>query len=810
MISLSATLLAAQKAKRRLNPIVKIVLTRSGQATQTYLKDRILAYTSTRSQWSHVVEITLHNKDGAISSLDFKGYKGIMSRGLTGGAGDEFAALDPVWCFPQRYDSGQTEFAGLRPSTLRLIGTFDRMEKDHASEEFRPDNDNATTIKGHLQALAGATMQGFTHTQSFTITFDAPEETILDSITPGDSFRVSFRETRLSVFKKLMAYVKSVALVKADEQIHILNPTVSGSSFAYEYFLDVEDEHTYFSEGFRRRLVEPNILSIASHPDSGTAVAGSADFSGLATASDNSLLDIRDFDRVRIASDQEGQDIADARIQKLEQAADKGYLVTTINVGQEMFDYIQITDRRLGLNRIGNVGQIVERYKPGARNPWEMSVNLGTTPTSIIPFSPGSDASAVVTVEDFNVHLDDAQEFADLVLGILEDHEARITALEDGIEAGTIAFDGAVDPTPSTASWVSEVGLPFDLASVGSLYFSPIIDEVPNVKVVYVLDRGTNFWKYNFAARQWYPLTGTTFSGANCYRTLAINPLGTKLACVSDGGATEPVGRRIEVYDIGDDSWTASSQTPTIVTQNGGLKSIVWEDNDTIWAWARDGTNFRGKCIKWVPSTNTFTVFSSDTGTQTFWQGRNAAIRGTAIVYGGMIGDAKGWFTYTPIGDNYIKKAALSGKAFAWVYDKDKLWYIADNTARQGYIDTADDSENDNQFVENPDRTGQGASSIFGVGDDLADIIVFAKGVPDALMSIRGGGQYLVQTIVSNGFQEVLVEKPADSFTVTFILRNSNTSIAIIDTQTFRLTEGTWDVYYPLNGDITSVVIRLL
>ncbi|KKK57506.1 hypothetical protein LCGC14_3053790, partial [marine sediment metagenome] len=285
-------------------------------------------------------------------------------------------------------------------------------------------------VKGHLQALAGATMQGFTHTQSFTITFDAPEETILDSITPGDSFRVGFRETRLSVFKKLMAYVKSVPLVKADEEIHIFNPTVSGAVFDYEYFLDVVDEHTYFTEGFRRRLVVPNLLKISSHPDSGTAVAGSADFSGLSTASDNSLLDIRDFDRVRIASNQEGKDIADARIQKLEQAADKGYLISTINVGQEMYDYIKITDRRLSLNRQGNVGQIIERYKPGAPNPWQMQLSLGTIPTAIIPFSPGDFQSAVVTTELYNKHLEEIQEFANLVIAILEDHEERITALE--------------------------------------------------------------------------------------------------------------------------------------------------------------------------------------------------------------------------------------------------------------------------------------------------------------------------------------------------------------------------------------------
>lgn len=510
MIALSSTLEAAQKAKRRLNPIVAVVLSRSGQATQTYLKDRILAITRTNSQWSHVVELTLHNADGVITALDFKGYKAIVSRGLVA-AGDEYAALDPLWCLAQRYDSGQTEWAGLKPSTLHLIGTFDRINLDHADEEFRPSIDDAKTVKDLLKEVAagafpdwqantvyavgdfvkattsngkvfkctaiagdeksggteptwdtdvgdttvddqvtwtcrGDEMKSFAHCQAYTITFDATEETFLDTFNPADSFRVGFRETRLSVFKKLMDYVKSVARVEDDAEIHVLNPTVSGATYDYEYKLDVEAEHTYFTEGYRRRLVTPNLLTVTSYPADGTAVAGSADYSGASTASDSALLSIADFQRVVVASDAEAVDIADAKIQGLEQAADKGYLISTINVGQEIFDYIKITDSRLGLNRVGNVGQIIERYKPGEANPWQMRLSLGTTPTVITPFIPSALQPAQVTTEMYLKLIDDINE---RVLEIWEqfvEHDARLDAMGERV----VYFQVIADDTPLT------------------------------------------------------------------------------------------------------------------------------------------------------------------------------------------------------------------------------------------------------------------------------------------------------------------------------------------------------------------------
>ena len=167
-------------------------------------------------------------------------------------------------------------------------------------------------------------------------------------------------------------------------------------------------------------------------------------------------------------------------------------------------------------------------------------------------------------------------------------------------------------------AWINEEALPFTVTT--SVYFSPIVSDV-----VYILDRGTEFWKYNLTTKIYTKLTSPTYSGENVYRTLAISPDGTKIAVVSEGAASEPNGRRIEIFTISSNSWTASSQAPDILGSTSALRSVVWEDNDIIWAWSKRTAVNLGKCIKWVSSTNTWTQYTNDTVTQNKMTGSHAA-----------------------------------------------------------------------------------------------------------------------------------------------------------------------------------------
>jgi len=62
-------------------------------------------------------------------------------------------------------------------------------------------------------------------------------------------------------------------------------------------------------------------------------------------------------------------------------------------------------------------------------------------------------------------------------------------------------------------SWISETAVPFTIT--GQLFFSPVIG-----REVYVIDRGTNFWKYNLGTQQWTELASPNYTGTYAYRTL--------------------------------------------------------------------------------------------------------------------------------------------------------------------------------------------------------------------------------------------------------------------------------------------------
>ena len=318
---------------------------------------------------------------------------------------------------------------------------------------------------------------------------------------------------------------------------------------------------------------------------------------------------------------------------------------------------------------------------------------------------------------------------------------------------GTDKYD-----TLNTSTWIVERGLPF--VPVREIFFSPIVGST-----VYVIDDGQNFQKYNLATDTWTALTGPDFAGGggstiiNCYRTLALSPNGTKLACPSDG-RTAPSGifktgggRRIEIYNISGDSWTASTTLPHITGTIFGLaRSVVWENEDVLWVWAvrQNGTatGWKGKCIKYVISTDTFTVYTNLTdsadGDDNWGRGGAAQRNDNTIVYMGGIGTNgtdrnanNEYVKYTIATDTYTT-VANDDAIFAHAYDRDKLWYINDTNEQMGYIDISDDSENDNQVAVNPRRTA-GFSDHFGVEDSLAG--VFSKVATAGLMSIDFQGR---------------------------------------------------------------------
>ena len=283
-------------------------------------------------------------------------------------------------------------------------------------------------------------------------------------------------------------------------------------------------------------------------------------------------------------------------------------------------------------------------------------------------------------------------------------------------------------------AWKNEAALPFTITA--NLHFSPILTEAGD-SVVYLMDEGTNFYKYNLDTHIYTQLTAPNNSAANCSSQVTVSPDGLKLTTLTDrqGEAGNNSAHRVEVYTIATDTWVASALTPSFGGERGRVNSLAWEDNDILWVWARElsGTN-TVKCLKYVISTDTWTAFANSLSAPTITNVFGAAIKADkSVVYGGHIGAAVDYYAKYTIATDTYGTTEVDARLFQSVYDRDKLWYTRNSNGRQGYVDTADDSQNDDKFTENTDRDQIG---FFGVKDDGTQIIAYALTSSPFVMSL--------------------------------------------------------------------------
>jgi len=266
---------------------------------------------------------------------------------------------------------------------------------------------------------------------------------------------------------------------------------------------------------------------------------------------------------------------------------------------------------------------------------------------------------------------------------------------------------------------------------ISSIYFSPIINSS-----VYIVDWGTGggggvgeLYLYNIQTHSYgVRLAAPTLSCQNCICTLASSPDETRLAMISDrhGQPGYPVGQRIEIYNIAGNSWTNSA----VVPMQGGwggvteIMSLVWSDNDTIWAWLRNFGSTITRCVQYIVSTDTWNVFAN---TLAAWAPRSNAVNAAGTAIYGLGGAARQNLCRYVIGtDTYTDLGSIGGNLRAmYSYDQDKLWFAHTGgaaTYRLGYVNIADLSVNTNYFEEDTERSAGQPTSI-GVGNNMSAVI---------------------------------------------------------------------------------------
>ena len=373
-----------------------------------------------------------------VLDTDLKGFKAVISYGFTIAGVDFFSPCAPLWVVMQRLDSSQSKLA----CALECIGMPNFLAEDRAQFLFMPTEYDTRTVKTLINEMmsgtasntfasytvwatatpyvkgdlrrrndsteylyecavagtsggfypswadevgsvvtdgtvkwecVGAPLVSYSHCPTYTVVWGT-EDSLIDNYIPKDGFRIYKDSSRLAALRRLLDWTKCVARFRDDGSIYIFSPTTSGAVFDYEYSL-AEGAHTFFSKVYQKKLCLPNKIVVSSRGDDAVKYSGEASDMGSYAALGFYQTQ---FEETFLISDAQATAIAESILYKYQMWAEVGSLFVPMNVVQELYDYIKVTDIRSGDFRIGNIGKLtrtVDLTKKYAE--WSMTFSFG-------------------------------------------------------------------------------------------------------------------------------------------------------------------------------------------------------------------------------------------------------------------------------------------------------------------------------------------------------------------------------------------------------------------------------------------------
>ncbi len=290
--------------------------------------------------------------------------------------------------------------------------------------------------------------------QYYTVVWDS-EDDIIDTFMPMENFIVHENESRLAVIKKLLDYT-GCAMRYTDGAIHIFVPTIAGPPYDSSYELG-SGLYNFFAKTYHQKLIIPNYITVLSKEEDGDS------FSGSAQDASYGLLPKKSWKRMTVSSNAQAADIATAMIGKARIRSRGGSGTVPLNLGSEIYDYIQITDAREDDEIFGNIGWIHRRVDP-AKKVWEMAFGFGEwADYQGILDKILDDDGANDEMENFVTNLVDEQ--------IIDNHiEFVPTTLTDVTASRSIGTVAAPDIEQNTSGRSMIVYVYFDIAQAAGSY----------------------------------------------------------------------------------------------------------------------------------------------------------------------------------------------------------------------------------------------------------------------------------------------------------------------------------------------------
>ena len=213
---------------------------------------------------------------------------------------------------------------------------------------------------------------------SYEVVYDS-EDSLIDSYCPAESFIIEEGDNRKAVVDGLLWHTGCQSRWEHDGKLHVFVPTISGTTYDAEYALS---GHVFFDKSVKDGLVSPNKYVVRSLLTQSTSYSGTA-----TSAASYALHPAIEYIRIAATSDAQCAAMAAALISHQELAAQQGGATVPVNVAQELYDYIKITDARAGDSKTGNIGALTVYYESGyfGKARYDMSFQFGKPAVKSVP-----------------------------------------------------------------------------------------------------------------------------------------------------------------------------------------------------------------------------------------------------------------------------------------------------------------------------------------------------------------------------------------------------------------------------------------
>ena len=356
---------------------------------------------------------------------------------------------------------------------------------------------------------------------------------------------------------------------------------------------------------------------------------------------------------------------------------------------------------------------------------------------------------------------------------------------------------------PTSYPWVFEAQLPFTPPNTHT--FSPILkDAISGEYYVYITgDVANQFYKYNLTTKQYQKLANPPAT-PGLYLSMPLSPDETKLALKAAPASI------LQIYDIETNTWTSSPAAPQISGNDSEIFGVVWADNDTIWCQMRAYVvaTFTVKMFRYVVSTTTWTQFTNSITPGTS-NATSMSIKGDGTaLYAGNVGTDYYYLTKYVIATDTYSNLSLgsTGRRFIASHDRNaRLWWRIDGTNEYYYWNCETEAISGVIFPANPqeDTPGWRTGGFYGT----TGAIIWARAAAPKNMSYMGTGYWRLASKVLTDYNLVVFKKPADGYAILAIDQVNNFTVPIYIFSTLALPAGTWEFFYPKDGDYTKLKI---